>query len=122
MGIFEFLTGQFEGRREKNVGKIECSRGELPDVLIGMLQKMGMNNPSKLTVKSTKGVTVIKKGNKYVLVLNTYNPPLVLSWTGTIPLSQLLEVIDNVAKEGKKIGFINFVNVEGTSTFQLGLA
>lgn len=121
MNFLEFLTERFDSKKEKNIGKISCSRLDLPDVLTGLLQKMGMANPSSLAVKSNKAVTIIRKDDKYILILNTYNPPIALSWTGTIPLNQLTEVIDNLATQKKKIGFINFVSVDGMSSFQMGL-
>ncbi len=116
-------ASRIERQSNKVIGQVECSSDSVGNMLVGMLSSMGMSNPAGVVTKSSKGVKITKKGNNYTLILSMYQPPITLSWTGNIPMDKLLEIIDKLAQDKKKIGYINLLTLKnGVKLFQLALA
>jgi hypothetical protein len=123
MAIFNNSVSRFEQQNTRLIGSTDCQKESAPNMLIGMLSSMGMVNPSGLQSSSSKGVKITKRGNNYTLTLSMYQPPIVLTWTGGIPMSKLPDIIEKLIQDRKKIGYMNFVNLsKGQKSFQFALA
>lgn len=122
MGVLEFFTSQFDSKT-RNIGQVECDEAVVGNIFVGLMQSMGMANPFSLYSKSSKAVSITKKNDKYKLVLNVFKPPIEITWTDNIPFSQITRVIEELAADEKKVGYINFVNTSNIGkTFQLGIS
>ena len=107
----------------KEVGRFETSGENVAEMLVGMMNTMGMVNPPPASSQSSKGVTFAKKGNVYTVVLSMYNPPIKVSWTGLIRMEDLVKVIDDVAEARKKVGYMNIHQMKnGQKVVQMALA
>jgi hypothetical protein len=88
-----------------------------------MASAMGMTNPSLSTSTSTKGVVIKRKGKKYLITFNRYNPPLVFTWTGSINDENLPEVLKKILERHKIIAALNTLKLSDGKIFhQLALA
>jgi len=123
MNLLENFVSRIE-QHSKTIGQVECSNEEAPKIMIGMMQSMGMANPLTVQSKSSKGVKISKKGNKYTLTLFMFTPPLSISWTGAIPMSKLMDIIEKLSEDKKTVGFMNIHNNVNSSlsVFQLALS
>jgi len=121
MNFIENFVSKLE-QQNKIIGQLECAAESLPQMLVGMLQSMGMTNPVIISSKASKGIKITKKGNKYTLILYMFEPPLKISWTSQIPFEKLHEVIDKISSDKKNIGYMNIFNVNNHKVFQLALA
>ncbi len=108
----------------REIGKFEASSDNIGDMLIGMMQTMGMSNPPVATSSnSAKVVSFSKRGKIYTVTLSMYNPPIKVSWTGLIRMEDLVKVIDDVAEARRKIGYTNILSLKNKQkVFQLALA
>ncbi len=125
MNLLKFFSQkqEIEGA-DSNVGKFECEEHRLADVFTQLMEKMGMTNPAKYANTANKAVTIKKEGNKYVIYINTFTPPLKITWTDPFLMDSLTKVIDRlVIEENKKIGYLNITKTttEGNQC-QLALA
>lgn len=107
----------------KVIGQIETSSiEEATHTLVNLMSSMGMANPTAPTNSSSKGVSIQKKGNSYVITLSMFNPPITFVWTGLTPTRELTQAIAKIIEEKKKIGMINKVKTsDGSDLFQLGV-
>lgn len=123
MSILNGFVPRIEQQSSKVIGSTECTKDNVSNMLVGMLSSMGMTNPQGVQTKSSKGVKISKKGNNYTLTLSMYEPPIVISWTGNIPMDKLSEIIDRLAQDRKKIGYMNIVTLKNkVKFFQLALS
>jgi len=110
-------------QQNNTIGRVDCNAESVSNMLVGLMSSMGMSNPVGLTAKSSKGVSISQKGNKYTLVLNMFKPPLEISWTGLIDYSKLIDMINKLVASKQKAGFINIYTLgNGNKVFQLALA
>ncbi len=96
----------FNNSKINKIGELILPSIDVVAVTIrNIMNTMGMSNPSFTTSSSTKGIIVKKKGNKYIIVLNQYDPPVSFTWTGSIHDKNLQSVIEKIAiannNEGK---------------------
>lgn len=108
----------------KTIGQIETSTiTEATNTLVNLMSSMGMSNPTAPTNVSAKGVSIVKKGDSFIITLSMFTPPITFVWTGLMPNKQLTDVIAKIVEEKKKIGMINKVKTsDGQDFFQLGIA
>lgn len=104
------------------IGKVEVDQGNMVNMLLGIMSSMGLTNPTTVTTKSSKAVSVTKKGNTFVITLNHYDPPLTFTWTGLLPSDKLAEVISKLIEDKKKINYINNVKTEKGDFVQFGIS
>ena len=121
MGILDSIVTKIE-QQAKFIGKIDCTKESVSNILIGMLNSMGMVNPTGLAKRSKKGISLKKKGNLYTLTLSMYEPPLELTWTENITSQELIAKLDKMIEERKKIGAMNvFKMANGATQYQLAI-
>lgn len=122
MSILELFVSKNEQQSNaREIGKITSS-DNMPGILIGILNSMGMVNPKNFASSTSKAVVITKKGKSYTLTLNMYTPPIRVKWTGLLTKNKLAEILEKIAAEQKKIGYINSVKLSnGTEMFQLAL-
>jgi len=112
MLLFENLVSKKEKQKNNSIGQIEVDSGRLSEVLVNLLTSMGMANPAAVTSHSSKAIVITKNGNKYVMVLYMYKPPLKITWSDFLTFDKLNEAIDLYIKQNKKIAFINTVSLK----------
>lgn len=115
----------FNTKKERSsvVGKYETSKEQLAKSFTAMMDSLGLSNPATVRIYSSQAVTVSRKGNNYVLVLNTFKPPIKIEWSGLMPIDQLAPMLLKLAEEQKKIAYINTSTLSsGTEYFQLALS
>ncbi|MCA9380869.1 hypothetical protein KC678_01250 [Candidatus Dojkabacteria bacterium] len=122
MKLLELLLGNESGAKE--VGSFECNNSQLTNAFIKLSSVVGISNPNTLINTSNKGISIIKKGNKYQIKLLMFTPPIELEWTDLTPLNDLLNHLENIAiSSDKQIGSVTFRKLSnGESFFQLGLS
>jgi len=113
------ISDIFGSRNEQHnlIGRVDCSGEELSSVFLGLVQSMGMTNPPASTTVSKKGVTISRKGNKYTLTLEMFEPPLNVSWSDPIEISQIVEFLNKISAQNKKVGWVNTINLSDGSKF-----
>ena len=106
----------------KTVGKYEVSSNDLVDSVLQLLQKV-CSTPTTLVSNTSSAVTVTQTSKgKYLITLNSFNPPIEIEWSDTMPMWQFNQVLNDVIENNKKIGFINKRRLsDGMEVFQLGL-
>ncbi|BCX14041.1 MAG: hypothetical protein KatS3mg085_573 [Candidatus Dojkabacteria bacterium] len=119
MNILEFFTS----KNKEQIGSIECESSNLVSVFMSMASSMGLSTTPQATQKiitsSSKGISIKKKGNKFILILYSYNPPLEIEWVPGVTLSQMLDYLRHIAEQGKVVTLVNQVS---PTTVQLALA
>jgi hypothetical protein len=123
MGLLDIFQWPSESSTssESIVGKTECNFNNLGSMFVGMANSMGLSNPAGLVGKSGKGIRLSKKGQTYTLTLTMYKPPITVSWTGVMPMDKLVEILDRLATDNKKVGYLNTFNTSGQQFFQLAI-
>ena len=123
MNLKEFFKkkNQFENNE---VGSYEVSSSGLVASFVDLCSFVDISNPQAIKSNTSKGILITKKGNKYLIKLLMFNPPVQLEWTELRPLDDLFNVLDSLATDTlkKNIGSINFKNLGGRKKFfQLAL-
>lgn len=120
MDILNFFIPKREG---KAVGSFEATAENLVTGFTDFMSTMGMTNPTRLTKKGAKGVKITKKGEKYIIKLLMFEPPLELEWSPIEPVNTLFETLDSLSQSNKKIAYINTGKLEtGLNFFQLAIS
>jgi len=122
MSLLNLFNQNIEQRGVTQIGKVEVAKEDMVNMLVGLMNSMGLVNPGSVTSASSKAVTVTKKGNTYVITLNVYNPPITFTWTGLLPTEKLAEVILKLIEDKKKINYINKVKTSDGDFVQLGIS
>lgn len=113
----------FDKGSEKTIGKYECTKEALVSTVIGLMSTVGMTSPGTLVGTTSQAVTITQKDDKYILALNSYNPPIIVEWTDTMPIWVLQKTLMEIIEKGQKIGYLNKQKLSsGEQVFQLGLA
>ena len=121
MAIWDFLFNNKESHDGTVVGTIECDRNNAVQVITGLASTMGMANVG-MASHSGKGISISQKdSNTYEIIMYNYNPPLVISWSNTIPVSQLAYVIDQLSQGDQSIAAINNISRDNGAFIQVGL-
>lgn len=119
----DFLQNLFS-QKSTEVGRLEMSSvNSVVSTLLNLLPAMGMSNPPIGASTSTKAVSVKKKGKKFIITLNQYNPPISFIWTGAVDDVNLIPTIINIINNNQKIAAINTNKLaNGKKFYQLALA
>lgn len=121
MNIFDLFSNKAES--EKKVGQVECQTEKLPEVFMRLMETMNMTNPRGVVSVTSKAISIVKDGDKYIITLNSYTPPVKVVWTKPFSVNQLIAMLQQVALEQKKVGFINTTSLAtGDNVCQLALA
>jgi hypothetical protein len=115
----------FQNKKEENsdlIGKFECAGDKLVDAIMGICQRMNMINPGTVAVKGSKAISIKRSGDKYIIRLLAYNPPIELIWSDLQDMEGLQAAILEAVAKNKKIGFINVSSTSEGQIFQLALA
>lgn len=119
MNILELFTG----KKENSLGKFEVTSDNLTNVFKSIVDKADMLNPTGVKTSAHRAVSVKYDGSKFIILIHAYNPPLQITWTGFNDINKLAQVVANLSKTSKKVGFMNLRKLEhGTEVFQLALA
>lgn len=117
MSIINILGSKNE--QHNLIGKVEADSSEVINILLGLVQSVGMANPKVKVNNSKKGVTITKVDDKYTLTLQMFEPPIEVSWSSPIEYAKVLDFLNNIAKDSKKIGWINIFSLsDGTKFLQ----
>lgn len=120
MDILNFFIPKREG---KSVGSFEATAENLVTGFTDFMSTMGMTNPTRLTKKAAKGVKITKKGEKYIIKLLMFEPPIELEWSPIEPVNTLFETLDSLSQSNKKIAYINTGKLEtGLNFYQLAIS
>ncbi len=122
MAIWEFFKQKNEEFKE--IGSFECTSSNLVSAFTNLSSMVGLTNPKYLQKNSGKGILITKKGDKYVIKLLMFKPPVELEWSNLKPLNQLFDTLDEISRdESSKIGSVNFTKLQtGHRFFQLALS
>lgn len=121
MSIIDFIGSRFE-QHNKVVGKVECSGDEVTTIFLGLAKSVGMANPKISKNSAKKGISIAHVDNKYILTLEMFEPPLKIVWSKPEPVKALREVLDNLANDNKKVGWVNTIELsDGTKMLQLAV-
>ncbi len=111
-----------KNERQNIVGQVDCTAEDAPTVFLGLMQTMGMSNPSVSISNSSKGVSISKKGKKYTLVLEMFQPPIQISWEDPIDYNQILSFINKISRGNNKVCWVNFINMsDGSKSLQFAI-
>lgn len=121
MNLVNFNPAQTE-KGVNSIGKVEVTSGNMVEMLMGIMSSMGLTNPTAITSKSSKAVTITKKGEGYLITLNHYDPPITFTWTGLMPTERLSEVIGKLVEDKKKINYVNHVSTADGKFVQFGVS
>jgi len=123
MDFLSFLISKTENDGGKVIGKFECSIHNLTSSFLTFAGQMGMSSPVRISKQSSRLIKITKKGDKYIIKLNMYNPPIEIVWTNMQPIENLKAILDSIAETNKKIGYVNTKQLDnGKQLFQLALA
>lgn len=122
MNFFDFFNFKTESG-SKEVGSFDCDASTLTDAFVNLSGKVGIKNPTTLSVNSAKGISIQKKGDKYIIKLLMFTPPVELEWTDLKPMNQLFDILNEMTTNNKKVGYLNIKKIDsGISFFQLALS
>lgn len=121
MSIFDRINIT-ENRSGGVIGKAEATKENLTNMLIGIMNSMGLVNPTSVTSTASKAVTIKKKGDVYVITLNHYDPPITFTWTGLLPSDKVSEVIAKLIEDKKKISYVNNLKTSKGEYVQFGVS
>lgn len=121
MNILDFFQNRSEKGESSTIGQVETTSESLSNMAVGLMQSMGMTNPSTLKAYAGKAITITKKGEKYLITLNAFKPPVTIEWTNTMDINQLAGLLLNLANTNKKVGYVNFLTQNGRRMFQIAI-
>ncbi len=121
MSIFEIFRKTESGSSE--VGSFECGSDSLTKAFIDLTSMVGLSNPNSLVSTSPKGVSISKKGDKYIIKLLMFDPPVELEWSDLTPLNKLFNTLNSISEEEREVGSVSFKKLNtGHKFFQIALA
>jgi len=103
------------------IGSFEATEENVSSSLTNLASQFGMSNPTNPVNSSSKGITIKKNGKKYTIILSMFNPPVILNWTTPFDIKLMNKVINDIAKQGKKIGYINIIKMNNKEVIQIAL-
>jgi len=105
----------------KVIGSFDTPSDKVGTSVLQLAGKFGMTNPATPINSSTKGIIIKKNGKKYTITLGMFNPPIILNWTAPFSISALNKVIDDIAKQNQKIGYLNVMNIDNSQFVQIAI-
>lgn len=109
MQILDIVASRKEQQKDQ-IGKVECTESTLVDMCLGLLSSVGMINPGQVVAHSYKGVKLTRKGDKYILTLTMFKPPLKVSWSSTHSYSKLRKLLIKSASTNKTICYMSIIS------------
>lgn len=109
MQIFEVSASKKEQQKDQ-IGKVECTENSLVDICIGLLSSVGMINPGQVVAHSSKGVKLTRKGDKYILTLLMFKPPLHVTWSASHNYDKLPKLLVKASKSNETLCYISIIN------------
>lgn len=103
MNVAELLNG----KKEKSIGAIECKPQDLVDTFLRLADFLHMKNPGSIVSTTSKSITIQKKGDSYVLILNNYTPPLEISWSDLFDSNNLEKKLIEASEQSKSVAYLN---------------
>lgn len=89
------------------IGTFEVSHDLLIQKLLSLAGYVGLKNPATVVSSAKKGISIIKKGDKYKIILKSFTPPLSLVWYKPIDTSEFYDFINHAIEKELSIGYIN---------------
>lgn len=99
------------------IGSVETDSSQVVGIFLSLVQSMGMTNPSSSVTSSKKGVKISKKGSKYTLTLEMFEPPIEVIWKSPLEFSKVLEYFDKLSNGNSNIGWVNILNLSDGSKY-----
>ena len=109
-------------KTNNKVGDFEVDSGDIVFAIFQLSKKFGLNNTNKLTSKSHKGISIRKRGNKYVITMHMFNPPIVIKWNTPLDYNEAKKAIEEAINSSSYIAYINVFHSVGGKKIQFATA
>jgi len=103
-------------KRQENP-EIQCdTEKSLFTNIFGIVKSLGLFKPKYVVSRTSRGIKISKKTTNnsrtiYVLTILDFEPPIQVSWTKAMSLSQIIELIRKITNTDKSISYINQFNI-----------